>query len=531
MLGLALRLVGIHDPLLDHPAWRQGDTAAVARNFALLQLNIFAPQTDYDGPPPNYVELELQIVPYLAALAYKLFGIHEIFGRLWSIVFSLGTVAVLAYFGRWLFGTALAGLAAALLYAIFPGSIYYGRTFTPDGTMAFFLTAALFAVTVRVLERPPLRTPEGADVGGAVLLALAFLAKPVALVAVVPLLAADYFRAARRSALRSLAFILPALASLYVYQRYVASHAEWHWASGIMQKHVLPSLLHALLTPAALLAKLAILRTTVLQMLASTMLGPVGFALAILGFVVPLRSKSDALLYGWLGAVALYAFAVVTVERVDYYLYPVLPLAALVGGAFISRLWTSWAGGSQGVRTAAVAAGALALAIAVANNKTQILPYYKYKGAVYLEAKRLDRVLAPGALVVVAHYDPSILYYVNRKGWEEDPYLWTPFDEQSAIRKGARYFIAIEKNRFERNVELYAWMQRFPLLPGNGLWPVYETDPAKVLPGAEAAWREFRRREKAGLLPKSGTRVPTTNGQLIDPTLPEPALTAPPQAP
>ena len=40
------------------------------------------PQTNYDGPPPNYVELELQIVPFLAATLYKIFGVHEIFGRL-----------------------------------------------------------------------------------------------------------------------------------------------------------------------------------------------------------------------------------------------------------------------------------------------------------------------------------------------------------------------------------------------------------------------------------------------------------------
>ncbi len=73
LAGLLLRLSGIHAPLLDHPGWRQGDTAAIARNFATLDFNLFFPQTEYDGPP-NYVELELQIVPFLAATLYKLFG-------------------------------------------------------------------------------------------------------------------------------------------------------------------------------------------------------------------------------------------------------------------------------------------------------------------------------------------------------------------------------------------------------------------------------------------------------------------------
>jgi hypothetical protein len=142
--ALALRLKGIHNPILDHPGWRQGDTAAIARNFAQLDYNPLHPQVDYNGPPPNYVELELQIVPFAAATLYKVFGVHEIFGRLISVAFSLGTVGVLYFFGRWLFASEVAGFGAALAFALYPGSVYYGRTFTPDTTMIFFLTAALF---------------------------------------------------------------------------------------------------------------------------------------------------------------------------------------------------------------------------------------------------------------------------------------------------------------------------------------------------------------------------------------------------
>ena len=152
LLALALRLHGIHDPILDHPGWRQGDTAAIARNFARLQFDIMYPQTIYNGPPPNYVELELQIVPFLAASLYKIFGVHEIFGRLLTMAFSLATVVTLAYFARWLFRSALAGLIAAFFYAVFPGSVYYGRTFMPDCAMVFFLTAALYAVTRYLVE-------------------------------------------------------------------------------------------------------------------------------------------------------------------------------------------------------------------------------------------------------------------------------------------------------------------------------------------------------------------------------------------
>ncbi len=110
----------------------------------------------------------------------------------------------------------------------------------------------------------------------------------------------------------------------------------------------------------------------------------------------------------------------------------------------------------------------------------------------------LDRALAPNALVVIGHYGPDVQYYIDRFGWKEDPAIWTPFDEQSAIRKGARYFISIEDGRLRANADLCAWISRFPILDAAAAWPVYETDPAKTLPGAEIFWRTYRKAALAG---------------------------------
>src|SRR5579864_7467511 len=126
VLGLALRLYEVRNPILDHPGWRQGDEAAIARNFLELQNNILYPQTDYDGPPPNYVELELQIVPYAAAQLYRFFGVHEILARLIVIAFSVATIPLMYLLGTEIYSRR-AGLIAALLFAIAPGAVYYGR--------------------------------------------------------------------------------------------------------------------------------------------------------------------------------------------------------------------------------------------------------------------------------------------------------------------------------------------------------------------------------------------------------------------
>ncbi len=502
VLGLALRLRGIHDPILDHPGWRQGDTAAIARNFATLDFNPLHPQTDYNGPPPNYVELELQIVPWLAAAGYKLFGIHEVFGRLITIAFSLGTVALLDAFARWLFASRPAGLVAALAFAIYPGSTYYGRTFMPDTAMAFFLTAAVFASAQWILDGEARFGRRFAL--AATLTALALLAKPVAVVGLVPIAATLVAARGWRATLRApatYAFFALALVPYLAYDAYVSSIAEWHWASGITRLHVLPSLRAALSSRTAFAAKLGDLGGAY-HMLASTMIGRIGVTLALIAIAVTpiwrLPSRSQTLLVAWLAAAVAYAYVVVTVERVDYYLYAFLPLAALWTGGFAEAARRLLPSGARRIAAALVPVVALAT---VLEARAAVAPYYHYKKNVYREAKALAATLPRGAIIVMGHYDPSVLYYIDRKGWQEDPYVWTPFDEQSAIRKGARYFVAIERRRFERNVELHAWLQRFPVRDPLAAWPVYETDPAKIVPGAEARWRAFRRAEKAGTLP------------------------------
>jgi hypothetical protein len=503
--GLLLRLKGIHNPLLDHPGWRQGDTAAIARNFAQLNFNIFYPQTEYNGAPPNYVELELQIVPFLAAIGYKLFGVHEVFGRLIAIAFGVGTIGVVGFFARWLFASPLAGVCAMAIYAILPGAVYYSRTFQPDGAMVFFLVAALYAWSRWIIDDDA-RTRRG-GLAACALLAMAFLAKEVALLALIPAAALLLARFRGRAVLErplALAALVLVLVPLAFYGPYVASHAEWHWASGIMKLHIIPSFIGAFTSLHGFERK-AIDFAKALRMLAVPMLGVAGSIAFAGGFCIKLRSRADAVLWGWLAGGLIYAYIVVTVERVDYYLYPLLPLAALVGGNLAARLLNkataaaNAGSASTAVRNGVIAAFALVWLIALWDGRREIAPYYLWSKNVYTRSLALDKALDPHALIVIGHYDPSLMYYIQRKGWMEDPYLWTPFDEQSAIRKGARYFIAVEPKRLARNAELSHWLLRFPLLDPNAKWPVYQTDTAKVLPGAEERWQDFRRREREHL--------------------------------
>lgn len=501
-IALALRLYGIGNPIMDHPGWRQGDTAAIARNFAQRKFDIMYPQTTYNGPPPNYVELELQIVPFLAAALYQVFGVHEVFGRLIALAFSLGTVAVVAVFARWLFGSSLAGLIAGFFYAVFPGSVYYGRTFMPDCAMVFFLTAALYAAARLLLDRERLATRGVAWTTA--LLTLAYLAKPVALLGLAPLLGLLWDRFRGRKAMAPagvVTLVLLPILVVWLYDRRVASYAEWRWASGITRLHVLPSLESAFTSVAAFVAKCAQFRL-VLGMLRETMLGRISFLLAIAAFVaLPwVTARSKTLLWGWLAGGLAYVFLVVTVERVDYYLYPLLPLCALVIGGLLARFVALLRGvdAAPAARYALVALVPLAALAAFLTSRAPVAAYYEYNREAYRNALELDRTLPPDALVVIAHYGADVQYYIDRFGWEEDPLLWTPFDEESAIAKGARYFVAVEDHRMRHNLELCAWLQRFPVTYADGEWPVYETAPGSASASAMQFWRVFRTAERAG---------------------------------
>ena len=468
-LGLALRLYQIHDPILDHPGWRQGDGAAIARNFAQLDDNILSPQTDYDGPPPNYVELELQIVPFAGAQLYREFGVHVIFLRAIVVGFSMATILVMFFLGRELFGVR-AGVIAALLFAIAPGAVYYGRTVTPDAVMIFFSTATVLFWWRWCTGRRWIDFAAAVVVG-----ALAWLAKPPALLILAPLAAATWALRGPR-ALRdgtTYAFLLATLAPFYLYFHHVRSIAEWHWAEGITSKHVLPALAAELGSPARLLAG-AQSALGLLRMLATTILGPSLFgvtALAWLALPGDERRRARAWLFGaWLIALAAFTFVVVNVERVDYYLLPWLPFAALLSAGAIDNVLERLA--PRGIF--ALLGAAAALFVIVYSNMLEIHPYYTWSRAVYSAATELDRKLDPGCLVVMGHYDPSVLYTIGRKGWEEDPLLWNVHDMSSAIAKGACYFVAVEVPRFDANKQLAAFVRRYRRVPVSSGWQVYD---------------------------------------------------------
>ncbi len=111
LVALAFRLWGVTNPLLDFHSWRQTLTATIAQNFYLEEMNLLQPATNWVH---EYYEFEFQVYPYLVALLYKIFGFHDILGRVVSIAFSLGTVGMLYLLGKRYYDPATGLVAAAI---------------------------------------------------------------------------------------------------------------------------------------------------------------------------------------------------------------------------------------------------------------------------------------------------------------------------------------------------------------------------------------------------------------------------------
>ena len=103
-------------------------------------------------------------------------------------------------------------------------------------------------------------------------------------------------------------------------------------------------------------------------------------ALGIAGLCLPPRSRSDALLWGWIGGGLLYAYLVVTVERVDYYLYILLPLLALGAGNLVAQLVEHFDTSTR-TRIALATAGAIVWLSAAYTGYREIAPYYHWNHA------------------------------------------------------------------------------------------------------------------------------------------------------
>ncbi len=141
LVGAGLRCADVLRPI-NRASWRECDLGAVARNYSAESMNPFYPRIDWRGNTPGYAEMEFPLYPYLIAITYKIFGVHDYFGRIWAFVFSLLTLLFFYRLARD-FLNDFSLVFAFAFFAFHPLIIEFSTAIQPEGLMLLCYTASV----------------------------------------------------------------------------------------------------------------------------------------------------------------------------------------------------------------------------------------------------------------------------------------------------------------------------------------------------------------------------------------------------
>jgi 4-amino-4-deoxy-L-arabinose transferase-like glycosyltransferase len=445
ILAVVARLVLIDQPYIDHWSWRQSDVAAIARNFFENGFRFGYPQIDWAGGSAGYVGTEFPILPFIAAICYKVTGVHEWIGRSQSVIFFAISLPFFFLLVREIFGGG-AAIWAAFFYAFAPLNVFAGRSFMPDVPSLSLAIVGLYFFLCWV--RDGTMTPFYV---AAIAISLSMLIKATSVVIIAPLMylvvaeGADLGSAGNGYAIRGggqrARVQLTAFAAIIL-----LPSALWYWHAHLIAEKFYP---HHFFGAGGVRLESLSWYWGIAEQTATSSLTPVLAIMALIGLFVAPRRKYGCLFDWWLAAMVLFVVTVGYGNRHPWYQLPLVPITAALGGAacaFVRRKICS--------RVAVVS-----LSILVAGSF--VILAFVYAGALYESSAaqhrdaglELGKITGTDALIVAGDGgNPTIFYYAKRKGWhfleKGGIYNGNPTDTQQAItdlerlhREGATHFV------------------------------------------------------------------------------------------
>ncbi len=419
IVSVGVRLISIRQPFIDQWSWRQSDVAAIARNYYEHGFHFGHPQIDWAGDAAGYVGTEFPVLPFAAALSYKLAGVQEWVGRIQAVLCFAAALPFFFLLTRRLFGETTA-IWATFFYAFAPLGVVASRAFMPDIPSLSLAIIGLYFY-VRWLD-----DQQAHDLlGAALLISFALLIKlPTALIGA-PILYLTFAAVGRRGtgandspfgARRRTLEVLRATFRrpeiwIFGFVALVPS-AIWYWhAYQIAQKYYPYHFFGAggfRIESLGWYAKIAAQTATV-------SLTPVLTLAAVVGLFVAPRGKYRRAFHWWLGVMLLFIVAAGWGNRHQWYQLPLVPIAAVFGACACD-----WASGRLRNRNALRLTLAALLIVAFgASAFAYARPYFVPTATELRElGLELKATTPPDALVVAADEgDPTLLYYAERKGW------------------------------------------------------------------------------------------------------------------
>jgi hypothetical protein len=404
LFGFCARAATYKAPLLDHHAWRQADTAAIARNFYREGLNPLYPQIDQRGDQPfGYVETGLELFAFLAAVLAVPVGFTPEIGRLLSALLFVCSCFMVWRFVKRRYGDEC-GIVAAFLYAFgFPLLLWAERSFMNESLLVCLSIASLLVAQrylARRRSRDLLWLILATSLVGAIKLPYLIVWAPIAGL----FLEADGSRAWRGP------LVLMMFANLVV-------AGGWYWHAhqlagvtglsfGMTDKLFDPAVVFSLSFPQVIASRLV-----------KDILGPVGVAGALSGLYYGVRGRRWCELLGTAGFVAYLVLVAGGNSIHDYYQLALMPVAPSLVSFGLLRLVDAFAASPERRRRAlATALGVAALATFIRSASAHSL--YEYATSDVELCRAIGAVSSPDERVVIlGTSDPKLLFCVDRKGW------------------------------------------------------------------------------------------------------------------
>lgn len=423
-----IQMVNINNaPWEKYDSWRQTDTYTIAQNYVQFNMNPLRPQFNYDGNGENYVQLELQVMPWISAVVYQLLG-SEPFAvpRFISLVMFMISV-VLVYKISEMFFSPGASLGAAAIYMFLPISVMYSRAIMPEAAALLFYTAAVY-LFLKWYENSSTRALYSASI----FTALAIMEKtPVIFIGIMFLVL--FFKKEKLAAFKKpymYGFGAISLGVPLVYYIYASSVATFHFVDNITEKHIFTSFFTAIFTPQA--------RQFFLHE-APQFFGIIILGAAALGLVCCFAKKNFPLIL-WAGSMLLETITIVAIIRFGYYLVFLAPLVAVLCGALFNYI------GKKNT-AAGVIITMVCLAFAIFSMVKTAIPRINVDENITVVAQEIKRATKPDDIIATASVEPVLLGAANRRGYRANLkyYDYIPQEPQKEleyfIAHGVKYFV------------------------------------------------------------------------------------------
>ncbi len=457
VIALALRLQELRQPLVDAFSWRQASTAMMADNYYRASANILFPEVSWTGPGPNYQGREFQLVTYAASLLYRVFGQHEWFGR--AIGAVMGTWGVFALFRlASLAWNREAALWVAFALAALPGAIFIDRSFLPDPTMLSLSITTVWLYLEYLCTRKIRYLVLTGVVG-----TLAWLTKLPGIITLAPMIYATLVILRERRALTfrsvtpilvTLGLMLIPIAAYYAWAVYLGTHyppyhiagaSNWVWKDSfgwwLEKGYFLGPILEDGYTwlwtwPFMVLAVLGLMQAPPGAVLYEEEVD-LRRAEAKQNPQPPHRRTLAApwLFHWWfVGFLVILAIGARELSENPWNLHILNVFVAAMAGHGLYHI-SRYVGDRLPPRVAMIRAGVVAVIALVLGQGYVADMYYPQARNSYKLGLALNRVSAPGDLVVTMADDvgdPIAIYYSHRRGWvfppQHMPETWKPFN-------------------------------------------------------------------------------------------------------